>query len=31
MLEVIRWAAGIYVGALSVEDAAKRLLSYLEK
>ncbi len=26
MLEVVRWAAGIYVGALSVEDAAKRML-----
>ena len=26
MMEVIRWAGGIYVGSLSVEDAAKKLL-----
>jgi hypothetical protein len=26
MLEIIRWAAGIYVGGLSVEDGFKKLL-----
>ena len=26
MLEIIRWSAGIYVGSLSIEDAAKKLL-----
>lgn len=26
MLEIIRWAAGIYVGGLSIEDGFKKLL-----
>ena len=26
MLEIIRWAVGIWVGGLSIEDAAKKLL-----
>lgn len=26
MIEIIRWAGGIYVGSLSIEDAAKKLL-----
>ena len=26
MIEIVRWAGGIYVGSLSIEDAAKKLL-----
>lgn len=31
MLEIIRWAAGIYVGGLSVEDGFKKLMPLLKK
>lgn len=30
MLEIIRLAAGIYVGSLSIEDAAKKLLPVIK-
>jgi len=26
MVDIVRWAAGVYVGALSLEDAIKQLL-----
>jgi amino acid permease len=30
MTEIVRWAAGIYVGGLSIEDAAKKLLPLIK-
>lgn len=30
MLEIIRWAAGIYVGGLSVEDGFKKLVPLVQ-
>jgi hypothetical protein len=30
MLEIIRWAAGFYVGSLGIEDAAKRLIPLIK-
>jgi hypothetical protein len=31
MIEVIRWAGGIYVGSLSIEDGAKKLLPAIKQ
>ncbi len=31
MIEIIRWAAGIYVGSLTVEDSAKKIAGLLKK
>ncbi len=31
MVEIIRWAAGIYVGSLSIEDAAKKVVDFSRK
>ena len=30
MTEIVRWAFGIYVGSLSIEDAAKKLLPLIK-